>query len=69
METAKEILEKDGLTEHEQNEGYILKVQDIVNYMEKYHESKVKEKFCDHKRVIPVQAVQCLKCGKVMETK
>lgn len=56
METAKVILEKDGLTEHEQCEGYILKVQDIVNYMEKYHESKVK-------------AVKCTKRKKVMEAK
>ena len=47
MKTAKEIVENDGLTEHDQCEGYILKVQDIIDYMEQYaelyHESEVKK--------------------------
>jgi hypothetical protein len=43
MKTAKEIVESDGLTEHDQCEGYILKVQDIVGYMEQYAESEVEK--------------------------
>jgi hypothetical protein len=47
MKTAKEIVENDGLTEHDQCEGYVLKVQDIVDYMEQYaelyHDSEVKK--------------------------
>ena len=43
MKTAKQIVENDGLTEHDQCEGYILKVQDIVDYMEQYAESEVKK--------------------------
>lgn len=40
MNTAKEILARDGMTEHNQCEGYVLKVQEIVEYMEEFLELK-----------------------------
>ena len=40
MKTAKQILEEDGLTEHDEHEGYVSKVQEIADYMEQYLELK-----------------------------
>ena len=41
--TAKEMLEKEGLTEYNQFEGYILKVHEIAKYMEDYAKLKIIE--------------------------